>query len=175
MDEAAKKTTLRMIPYGLFVATTKDGDKMTGAAVNWLTQASFTPPLVVLGSKAGTGSTDMINASGMFCINVLETGQVPLASAFFGHVERDGNELVSPERFDEKNQRQVPRKVASEFSLSPNGLAVLKDALGYFECKVVSSYDKGDHTIFIAEVVEAGLQREGEPLTLAETGFKYGG
>ena len=54
MDEAAKKTTLRMIPYGLFVATTKDGDKVNGAAVNWLTQALFAPPLVVLGSKAGT-------------------------------------------------------------------------------------------------------------------------
>jgi flavin reductase (DIM6/NTAB) family NADH-FMN oxidoreductase RutF len=33
----------------------------------------------------------------------------------------------------------------------------------------------GDHTIFVGEVIEAGLQREGEPLTLAETGFKYGG
>jgi flavin reductase (DIM6/NTAB) family NADH-FMN oxidoreductase RutF len=158
MDEAAKKTTLRMIPYGLFVATVKDGDKMTGAAVNWLTQASFAPPLVVLGSKAGTGSTDMIAKSGLFCINVLETGQVPLASAFFKHVEPEGNKLGG-----------------AEFTLSPNGLPVLKDALGYFECKVVSTYDKGDHTIFIGEVVESGLQKEGEPLTLAETGFKYGG
>jgi flavin reductase (DIM6/NTAB) family NADH-FMN oxidoreductase RutF len=175
MDEAAKKTTLRMIPYGLFVATVKDGDKMTGAAVNWLTQASFAPPLVVLGSKAGTGSTDMINSSGMFCINVLETGQVPLASGFFGHVVNEGNEFVAPERYDEKNQRQVPRKVIGEFTLSPNGLAVLKDALGYFECKVVHTYDKGDHTVFIGEVVESGLQKDGEPLTLAETGFKYGG
>ena len=33
MDEAAKKTTLRMIPYGLFVATTKDGDKVNGADI----------------------------------------------------------------------------------------------------------------------------------------------
>jgi flavin reductase (DIM6/NTAB) family NADH-FMN oxidoreductase RutF len=158
MDEAAKKTTLRMIPYGLFVATVKDGDKMTGAAVNWLTQASFAPPLVVLGSKAGTSSTDMIAKSKLFCINVLETGQVPLASAFFKHVEPEGNKLGG-----------------AEFTLSPNGLPVLKDALGYFECKVVSTYDKGDHTVFIGEVVESGLQREGEPLTLAETGFKYGG
>ena len=44
MDEAAKKTALRMIPYGLFVMTVKDDKTMTGAAVNWLTQASFAPP-----------------------------------------------------------------------------------------------------------------------------------
>ena len=66
MDEAAKKTTLRMIPYGLFIAGVTDGQgKVTAAAVNWLTQASFAPPLVVLGSKAGTGSTDMIEKSGV--------------------------------------------------------------------------------------------------------------
>jgi flavin reductase (DIM6/NTAB) family NADH-FMN oxidoreductase RutF len=131
---------------------------MTGAAVNWLTQASFSPPLVVLGAKADAPSTAMIESSGLFCINVLETGQVPLASAFFKHVEPNGNKFGD-----------------IEFSLSPNGLPVLKDALSYFECKVREKIAIGDHTIFVGEVVEAGVQREGEPLTLAETGFKYGG
>jgi flavin reductase (DIM6/NTAB) family NADH-FMN oxidoreductase RutF len=158
MDEAAKKTALRSIPYGLFVMTVKDDKTMTGAAVNWLTQASFAPPLVVLGAKADAPSTAMIESSGLFCINVLETGQVPLASAFFKHVEPDGNKLGG-----------------AEFTLSPNGLPVLKDALSYFECKVLEKVAIGDHTIFVGEVIEAGLQREGEPLTLAETGFKYGG
>ena len=62
MDEAAKKTALRMIPYGLFVMTVKDDKTMTGAAVNWLTQASFAPPLVVLGAKADNPSTAMIES-----------------------------------------------------------------------------------------------------------------
>jgi flavin reductase (DIM6/NTAB) family NADH-FMN oxidoreductase RutF len=63
----------------------------------------------------------------------------------------------------------------AEFTLSPNGLPVLKDALAWFECRLRESVKLGDHTIFVGEVVEAGVQREGEPLTLAETGFKYGG
>ena len=158
MDEAAKKTALRMIPYGLFVMTVKDGDKMTGAAVNWLTQASFAPPLVVLGAKADNPSTEMIANSGMFLINVLESGQVPLASAFFKHVEPEGNKLGG-----------------AEFTPSPNGLPVLTDGLAWFECRLRETVALGDHTIFVGEVVEAGLNREGEPLTLAETGFKYGG
>ena len=158
MDEAAKKTALRMIPYGLFVVGTRDGDKLTAAAINWLTQASFQPPLVVMGAKAGTASTAMIESSGLFCVNVLEAGQTGLASKFFAHVEPTGN------RFGDV-----------EFGLSPNGCPVLKDALAYFECRVRDKVALGDHTIFVGEVVEAGLQREGEPLTLAETGFKYGG
>jgi flavin reductase (DIM6/NTAB) family NADH-FMN oxidoreductase RutF len=158
MDEAAKKTALRMIPYGLFVMTVKDGEKMTGAAVNWLTQASFAPPLVVLGAKADAPSTAMIANSGKFLINVLETGQVPLASGFFKHVEPEGNKLGG-----------------AEFTPSPNGLPVLKDALAWWECELRETVALGDHTIFVGEVIEAGVQKEGEPLTLAETGFKYGG
>ncbi len=159
MDEAAKKTALRMIPYGLFVMTVKDGDKMTGAAVNWLTQASFAPPLVVLGAKADNPSTAMVANSGKFLINVLESGQVPLASGFFKHVEPEGNKLGG-----------------AEFEPSPNGLPILKDGIAWFECQLRETVAIGDHTIFVGEVIEAGVSKEdGEPLTLAETGFKYGG
>ena len=49
MDEAAKKQALRMIPYGLFVVTAKNGDDVTSATVNWVTQTSFSPPLVAVG------------------------------------------------------------------------------------------------------------------------------
>ena len=46
MDEGAKKTALRMIPYGLYVLTAEDKDQnISAATVNWVTQASFKPPL----------------------------------------------------------------------------------------------------------------------------------
>ena len=52
MDADAKKTTLRMIPYGLYVLTADDGKGTVGAAtVNWVTQTAFTPPMVVVGVK----------------------------------------------------------------------------------------------------------------------------
>ena len=158
MDEAAKKTALRWIPYGLFVVGTKDDKTVTASAINWVTQASFSPPLVVLGSKAGTTTTDMINSSGYFCVNVLEAGSKDLAGKFFAHVEPVGN------KFGEV-----------EFTLSEHGLPVLRDALGYFECEVKDTVAMGDHTIFVGEVVDAGVQREGQPMTLSETGFFYGG
>jgi flavin reductase (DIM6/NTAB) family NADH-FMN oxidoreductase RutF len=46
MDEDAKKTALRMIPYGLYVLTAEDEDQnISTATVNGVTQASFKPPL----------------------------------------------------------------------------------------------------------------------------------
>ncbi len=53
MDPNAKKTTLRMIPYGMYVLTAAHPDgRVAAAAINWVTQASFEPPLVAVGVKA---------------------------------------------------------------------------------------------------------------------------
>ncbi len=49
MDETSKKTARRMIPYGLYILTAQSEDQnISAATVNWMTQASFTPPLVAV-------------------------------------------------------------------------------------------------------------------------------
>jgi hypothetical protein len=49
----AKKTVLRMIPYGFYVLTADDGaGNLVASTVNWVTQNSFAPPLVAVGIKA---------------------------------------------------------------------------------------------------------------------------
>ena len=64
MDADAKKTALRMIPYGLYVLTAegKDG-KVAASTVNWVTQTAFQPPLVVVGVKADSGAHAIIKDS----------------------------------------------------------------------------------------------------------------
>jgi flavin reductase (DIM6/NTAB) family NADH-FMN oxidoreductase RutF len=75
MDPNAKKTALRMIPYGLFVLTAAKGDRVSAGTVNWVTQASFEPPLVVVGVKTDAGGHALIKESGAFALNVLGKGQ----------------------------------------------------------------------------------------------------
>jgi hypothetical protein len=44
MNAGAKKTVLRMIPYGIYVLTTDDGaGNIAAATVNWVTQSAFAP------------------------------------------------------------------------------------------------------------------------------------
>ena len=93
MDEAAKKTALRMIPYGLFVMGVGEGAEATASTVNWMTQASFAPPLIAVGVKGGTGTLDLVKAKGKFAISVLGTGQKDTAFAFFKHVAPEGNTI----------------------------------------------------------------------------------
>ena len=37
----------------------------------------------------------------------------------------------------------------------------IKQAIGWFECKVVQEIEVGDHILFIAEIVNAGLKEKG--------------
>ncbi len=48
MDEAAKKAILRHFPYGLYVVTVAHDGDQHGMTANWLTQASFEPPMIVV-------------------------------------------------------------------------------------------------------------------------------
>src|ERR1700733_14342909 len=65
MDADAKKIALRMIPYGIYVLTADDGKGNVGAAtVNWVTQGSFAPPLVVVGVKADSGAHTVVEGPG---------------------------------------------------------------------------------------------------------------
>jgi flavin reductase (DIM6/NTAB) family NADH-FMN oxidoreductase RutF len=52
---------------------------------------------------------------------------------------------------------------------------VLVDALGWVECRVVATLPAGDHTLVLGQIEAAGVEHEGEPLTLQEAGFKYSG
>ena len=52
---------------------------------------------------------------------------------------------------------------------------MIAPCLGWLECRLVATMPAGDHTLVLGEVVEAGVEREGLPLTLAETGMKYSG
>lgn len=146
MNEDAKKTALRMIPYGIYVLTAEGKDGSVAAAtVNWVTQASFAPPLVAIGVKTDSGAHAIIKASQVFALNVLGKGQQGLAFNFFKSHERDGNSIGG-----------------ESFTQSPAGAPILGSAPAWVECKLVDTVERGDHSIFIGEVTEAGVAKQPE-------------
>src|ERR1044072_8409024 len=88
MDADAKKTALRMIPYGIYVLTSESKDgKVAAATVNWVTQTAFQPPLVVVGVKADSGAHSIIKESKTFALNILGKDQKGQAFTFFKTLE----------------------------------------------------------------------------------------
>nr|WP_239125213.1 flavin reductase family protein [Leptolyngbya sp. CCY15150] len=149
---------LRKIPHGLYVCGVQDGDEVNGFTASWVMQASFQPPLVVNCVKNDSGSHAMIKSSQVFALSVLEEGQKSMAQTFFKPQRRVGN------KFEEV-----------EFYLGETGCPIITDSLGYVECRVVGAVEHGDHTVFVGEVIAAGIHREGNPLLLESTGWQYGG
>ncbi|HZR81124.1 MAG TPA: flavin reductase family protein [Candidatus Binatia bacterium] len=167
MDAAAKKTALRMIPYGLYVLTSESGDDgVTASTVNWVTQASFEPPLVVIGVKKDSSAYKIVSETRFFALNVLGKGQQALAFNFFKPATRDGDTIGG----------QPVRR-------GQTGAPILVDAVAAIECQVVDLLAGGDHAIVVGEVVNAEVARaiDGRPddatLTLKDLGEKtfYGG
>jgi flavin reductase (DIM6/NTAB) family NADH-FMN oxidoreductase RutF len=160
MDEAAKKTVLRHFSYGLYALTVKHGGEEHGMTANWVTQASFDPPMVVVAVENTSKTVAMIRDAHHFAVNVLLEGQRELA----GKLGRSS--ANTPQKL--KGIKTKPAPIS--------GAPVITDALGWVECRVVATLPSGDHTLVLGEVVAAGVEHEGaEPLTLEETGFKYSG
>jgi flavin reductase (DIM6/NTAB) family NADH-FMN oxidoreductase RutF len=158
MDPAIKKKALRMITYGLFVATSRDDSGPAAGTINWISQSSFTPPLIMVAIKADSALHRALAASRKFIIHVVGKDQKELATAFFRGAELSGDRL---------NGYRIESR--------PDGIPLLADAPAWFECRVTSDVRGGDHTVFVAEVIEAGVRNDAEPLTLRDTGFFYGG
>ena len=168
MDGDAKKTALRMIPYGIYVMTAKGDDgSMAAATVNWVTQTSFNPPLLAIGVKADSSIYGMVKDSRGFALNMLGKGQQGLAFGFFKPSEVDGDKISGE-----------PFKPGAE-----TGAPILQNAPASVECKVVEIVEQGDHHIVVGEVISANVAVEPEGraddaiLEMRELGDKvfYGG
>jgi flavin reductase (DIM6/NTAB) family NADH-FMN oxidoreductase RutF len=162
MDAGAKKTTLRLIPYGLYVLTVT-GDQVASGTINWVTQASFEPPLLAMGVKKDSLAFANLKAGGTAAMSFLGTGQGDLAFAFFGDAGVDGDAFVAKDR-------RVP------FERTGQGGIVLTEAPAWVDLKVHETIEIGDHAVVVAEVTDVGLRHdEPELLTLKELGLNYGG
>ena len=160
MDEQVKRRVLRLITYGLYILTARHGEEMAAGTINWLSQASFQPPLVMLGVKRDSKLHELIEKSGKLAVNVLGAGQKDIAEAFFKPSKIEGDKING-----------------YRFEPAPNsGAPLLLDLPAWFEAEVVEAVKKGDHTVFIAKVVEVGLRDpEAKPLVMWDTGWFYGG
>ena len=167
MDADAKKTALRMIPYGIYVCTAEAADgRVSAATVNWVTQVAFVPPLVVVAVKTDSSAHALIQETGRFALNVLGKGRQAVAFKFFKPAVREGDTLSG---------EPVTR--------GANGAPLLRCADATLELSLVDTVERGDHSVFVGEVTDARVltppagRADDAVLLMKELGEKvfYGG
>ena len=158
MDPDVKKKALRQITYGLYVMTSASGEEIATGTVNWLSQASFSPPLVMTAVKADSSLRAVLDKSKTFAVNVLSSSQKEMAEAFFRTGVMEGNKING-----------------YAFTRGSTGSPILDDSYSFFECRVTGEVAQGDHTVYVAEVVDVGYRGDEKALVMWDTGFFYGG
>lgn len=157
------KEALGRLPYGFYAITSRNGEDVNVMVANWVTQASFTPRLMVLGLQKKSYTHGVISAGGVFAINIFN---------------QEDQDAMTPFA---KGRAKKPDKMAeAQYTAAPQtGCPVLAGAAAYVECIVLQMVDVGgDHDIVIGEVIGGDVLKEGDvddTLTLSHLGWSYSG
>lgn len=147
LDPEKLRRAMRAWTTGVAIVTSIYEDQQYGMTINSFTSISLEPPLICVTLKRLTHTHDLVTKSGMFSVTILTSSQKELSDRFAGRLPQVTN------RFEGLQTETISLD-------SP----VFKDGLAYFDCNVLSSMPVGENTLFIAEVVDARGEGEGEPL-----------
>jgi len=148
---------LGRVPTGLYIVSTRDGDRPLGFVGSFVMQVGIDPPTVCVAVGKGRDHLAAMRASGRFGLSILDGASSGSMGAFFKKYE--GGETA----FDHV-----------EHAAAPGGCAVLPGALAWLECEVTGEHEVGDHVVVFGRVTAGELGREGEPsIHLRKNGLGY--
>jgi flavin reductase (DIM6/NTAB) family NADH-FMN oxidoreductase RutF len=116
-----------------------------------------------MGIQKTSYSHGLIEKGGVFAINIFNKADV---------------ELIKP--FTKGRSKNPDKMNGAQYTPGPQtGCPVLSGVAAYIECRVVAIHDDGgDHSLFVGEVVGAGVNKPGdanETLSLPDLGWSYAG
>jgi flavin reductase (DIM6/NTAB) family NADH-FMN oxidoreductase RutF len=150
-----QEVAFKALVHGVYVVTTRLGEKINGMTAAWLAQVSLNPLLVMVSIAPSRYSHTLIKESGIFAINVLTGEQVELAK-----------------RFGYKSGRKIDKFAGLDYLAAGSGAPILPQAYAYLDLKLVHTYTAGDHTLFVGEVTEAKiLHPQSQPLIFKKSDY----
>lgn len=156
ISRSVLETAFRSFPYAVAVVLSGRDGAAASMVATWAMQVSFTPSLVALALETGSRMKGKVEESGSFSINFFSAGSVAVVKPFLKSPSSAGDSIGG-----------CPLAWAGE------GVPVLPDAAVSLACRLTAMHGAGDHVICIGEVVAADVRREGDVLSLKETGWKY--
>ncbi len=152
------RDALRFWTTGVTIVSANSQGVVHGMTVNSFTSLSLEPPLVMISLEKVTRTHGLVTAAGAFGVSILSQEQRELSDRFAGR------ESERSDRFD---------GVAS-FSME-SGSPLLSQALAFFDCRVSATHDAGTHTLFVGDVLAAGLPAENsmQPLVYFNRNYRH--
>ena len=147
------RKALYNLEYGVFLVSSKSGDRINACITNTCMQVANDPVRVAISVINQNYTCGMIKKSGFFALTLLDD------TTHFDTIRRFGYQSG---RDTDKFSDFVP-------SLDANGCPYLTwQACAVLQCRVTAAQDLGTHTLFIAEVQDAQVLSDRPPLTYAD-------
>jgi flavin reductase (DIM6/NTAB) family NADH-FMN oxidoreductase RutF len=144
------------LTQGVYVVGVAHGEVRNAFTAAWVMQVSFDPLLMALSISPHHSSYRLLKEGRAFSVNVLKKGQLDLAEHFGRPAGAD-------------------KLAGIEWTTDHLGLPLLRDALAWFKCQVLSEYPAGDHVLVLGKVIVGKLlDPEAEPMSYRETGAMDG-
>lgn len=156
--ELVNKVTWK-IPNALCLVGSRSGDEWNGMTLSWLSQVSMEPILVAISVDTTAITHRLIDESQVFTVNLWNAQDTRPFVKFSKPATKDGMTL---------NERPIRE--------GETGAPIFEEAVAYMECEVRQAIDVGTHTLFLGELVAAGVtDDEAEVAAMSHTRMKYGG
>ncbi len=156
--ELVNKVTWKM-PNALVLVGSASGEEWNAMTTSWVTQLSMEPVLIGVGVDNKAVTHRLISEGGSFTVNLWSAEDTRPFVKFSKPAEREGNSLNGREVF-----------------VAKTGAPLFKEAIAWMDCEVRQHLDLGTHTLFIGELVDAGVRDDDQrAAAMSDTRMKYGG
>ncbi len=150
MEHVVNREVFNQLSYGLYVVTSKLGDRLNGQLVNTVIQVTSDPPRVAVIINKNNLTHEFIMESRIFGATVLEQSTPMIFIGLFGF----------------KTGRNVDKLSQVNYVTGVTGCPLVTEhALSVLEARVISSVDVGTHTLFVGDVLSSDVLEQGQPLT----------
>ncbi len=153
IDQTEFRQTLSQFVSGVTVVTTGLHGQSYGTTVSSFCALSLHPPLVLVCLGHQSASNALIRATSTFAVNILAEGEEWIAQQFAS--------------------READKFANVAYHHATLGIPLLSNALATLECRLVTEYAGGDHTIFLGEVVSLQRSPEKKPLVYFHSQYAH--
>jgi flavin reductase (DIM6/NTAB) family NADH-FMN oxidoreductase RutF len=147
LDPEQLRRAMRAWTTGVTIVTAAHAGQRYGMTVNSFTSISLDPPLVSVTLRQLTHTHELVEKSGEFALTILSADQGDLSDRFAGKI---------PNVTDRFEGVETDRLLIDA--------PLLKGGMAWLNCRVVNSIPAGENTVFIAEVIAAQGEGEGDPV-----------
>lgn len=143
---------LQKIGYGVYVISSKSGDKINGQIANTAFQVTSDPETIAISINKQNLTHEFIQASRVFSVSILaKTAPMTLIG-----------------RFGFKSGRAEDKFSGVQFKTGATGAPyLLEETVSYIEAEVIKEMDCGTHTVFLGVAVGGDVLSNAEPMSYA--------